>query len=310
MDAQVVQPIFDAVDAAMNGTLVTGTSSLMKVAGGIFGTFWVMHFTLKSLYWLQYGLDMAVKDIVSSMLRVAFVCSLAFTSSTYMEAIVPFVSNAPAGITKIITGSESNATNQIDVLFGSYLETVIKVAGSLRLSIFNSEISDLAFAIITLAILIISGITFLVVCASTLIILKLSTTIFLVVGPVFIAFFLFDATKQYAWGWINLIAGFMLTNVLFGVVVSIEINYINVNLIDNDGMLKFQWANLFAMPLIFGAFTALAQAIPGYAASIMGGSPVSNAGGVGAMLNYGGVGTARKIASALGKFTPKGPSIK
>lgn len=310
MDVQVIQPIFDAIDAAMNGTLVSGTSALMKVAGGIFGTFWVLHFTLKSIYWLQYGMDMAVKDITSSMLRMAFVCGLAFTSSTYMDVIVPFVSNAPAGITQLLTGSESHATNQIDILIGTYLETVFKVMDSLNFSIFDSDIQDLAAAIITLAILIISGLIFLGVCASTLIVLKLSTTMFLVIGPVFIAFFLFDATKQYAWGWINLIAGFMLTNILFGVVVSIELNYINANLIGSDGMMKWEWANLFAMPLIFGAFTALAQAIPGYAASVMGGSPAGNGGGLGAMLNYGGVGAARKMAGALGKFTPKGPSIK
>jgi type IV secretion system protein VirB6 len=181
---------------------------------------------------------------------------------------------------------------------------------SLDFSIFSSDIKDVASAIITLAILIISGLVFLGVCASTLIVLKLSTTIFLVIGPVFIAFFLFDATKHYAWGWINLIAGFMLTNVLFGIVVSIEINYINSNLIGSDGMIKWQWANLFAMPIIFGAFTALAQAIPDYAASVMGGSPAGNAGGLGTMLNYGGLGAARKMAGAVGKFTPRRATIK
>lgn len=308
MDVQVIQPIFDAIDAAMNGTLINGTSALMKVAGGIFGTFWVLHFTLKSIYWLQYGMDMAVKDFVSSMLRMAFVCSLAFTSSTYMDVIVPFVSNAPAGITQLLTGSESHATNMIDTLIGAYLDTVFKVVDAFHFSI--TGLDDVAMAALSLGILIIAGLAFLGVCVSTLLVLKLSTTLFLVVGPVFIAFFLFDATKQYAWGWINLIAGFMLTNVMFGVVISIEINYINSNLMGPDGMLKWQLANLIAMPLIFGAFAALAQAIPNYAASVMGGSPVGNAGGIGGMLNYGGVGAARKMAGALGKFTPKGPTIK
>lgn len=310
MDVQVIQPIFDAIDAAMSGTLISGTSKLIKVAGAIFGSFWLAHFALKSIGWLYQGMDMIFRDIIFSMIKVAFICSCAFSISWYMEVVVPFVSNAPAGITQLLTGSESHATNQIDILIGTYLDTVFKVLDNLDVGIFDTHINDLAAAIITLAILIISGLIFLGVCASTLIVLKLSTTIFLVIGPVFIAFFLFDATKQYAWGWINLIAGFMLTNILFGVVVSIEINYINANLIGSDGMMKWQWANLFAMPLIFGAFTALAQAIPGYAASVMGGSSAGNGGGLGAMLNYGGVGAARKMAGALGRFTPKGPSIK
>ena len=310
MDVQIVQPIFNAIDAAMNGTLINGTSTLMKVAGGIFGTFWTLHFTLKSIYWLMHGMDMAIKDFVSSALRMAFICSLAFTSSTYMDVIVPFVSNAPSGITQLITGSASHSTNMVDTLIGTYINTVIDVVNSLDFSIFKSDIADVALAVITLGVLIISGLAFLGVCVSTLLILKLSTTLFLVLGPVFIAFFLFDATKQYAWGWINLIAGFMLTNILFGVIVSIEINYINSNIIGSDGQFKGDWVSLLSIPLIFGAFAALAQMLPNYAASVMGGSPAGNGGGLSAMLNHGGLGAARKMAGVVGKLRPKGPSIQ
>lgn len=300
MDVQVIQPIFDAIDAAMNGTLITGTTKLMKVAGVIFGSMWLAHFTLKSIGWLFHGMDMIFRDVIFSMLRMAFICSLAFTSSTYMSVIVPFVSNAPAGITQLLSGSESHATNMIDTLIGAYLDTVFKVMDSLHFDIFGAQ--DLAGAVITLAILIISGLAFLGVCVSTLLVLKLSTTLFLVLGPVFIAFFLFDATKHYAWGWINLIAGFMLTNVLFGVVISIEINYINSNLLGSDGVIKWDWANLFAMPLIFGAFAALAQALPSYAANVMGGSPAGNAGGLGGMLKAGGFGAAMNASKGIGRI--------
>lgn len=299
MDVQVIQPIFDAIDAAMNGTLINGTSKLIKVAGTIFGSMWLAHFTLKSIGWLFQGMDMIFRDVMFSMLRMAFICSCAFNISWYMGTVVPFVSNAPAGITSLLSGSESHATNMIDTLIGAYLNTVLKVVDSLHFSI--TGLDEVAMGAITLGILIIAGLAFLGVCVSTLLVLKLSTTLFLVLGPVFIAFFLFDATKHYAWGWINIIAGFMLTSVLFGVVISIEINYINSHLLGSNGMLKWDLANLIAMPLIFGAFAALAQALPNYAANVMGGSPVGNAGGFGGMLKSGGFGAAMNMSKGIGR---------
>ncbi|MEO4017591.1 type IV secretion system protein [Pseudomonas rossensis] len=311
MDVQVVQPIFDAIDAAMSGTLINGTSKLIQVAGAIFGSMWLAHFTLKSIGWLFQGMDMIFRDVIFSMLKMAFICGCAFNISWYMETIVPFVSNAPAGITQLLSGSESHATNMIDALIGAYINSVIEIVNSLDFSLFNSDLSNLAAAIITLGVLIISGLAFLGVCVANLIVLKLATTLFLVLGPLFIAFFLFDATKQYAWGWINILAGFMLSNVLFGVVISIEINYINSNVLGADGQFKAGWVSILSIPLIFGAFAVLAQTLPNYAASVMSGSPAGNGGGLGAMLKHGGLGAGKQMGGALmKKFMPKGPSIQ
>ncbi|EGH18696.1 conjugal transfer protein, partial [Pseudomonas savastanoi pv. glycinea str. race 4] len=51
-----------------------------------------------------------------------------------------------------------------------------------------------------------------------------------------IAFLLFDQTKQYFWGWVAAIAGFMLAQVLISVVLAIEIGFINTVMI-KDGTL-------------------------------------------------------------------------
>ncbi|EGH18686.1 conjugal transfer protein, partial [Pseudomonas savastanoi pv. glycinea str. race 4] len=53
----------------------------------------------------------------------------------------------------------------------------------------------------------------------------------------FIAFLLFDQTRQYFWGWVGAIAGFMLAQVLISVVLAIEIGFINTMMI-KDGMLN------------------------------------------------------------------------
>ena len=304
MTIVVVQPIFDAIDAAMTGSLVNGTTSLMQVASVVFGSLWMMHYTLKSIGWLFHGLDMIFKDVIYSMLRMAFVCSCAFNLGWYMEVVVPFVTNAPVGITQILTGTNSATTNMLDILINSYIETVINLVNAMDFNIWNGK--NFLNAIVTIAILLVSGIAFLGVCASTLIMLKVSTSVFMVIGPVFIAFFLFDSTKQYAWGWINLIAGFMLTNILCGVVMSMEINYINTTMLSGENLIKANWVSLLSMPIVFAAFAAVLQVVPNYAASVMSGTPVSNGGGIGGMLKTGGFGAATKMASGIGsRFGPK-----
>lgn len=63
--------------------------------------------------------------------------------------------------------------------------------------------------------------------------LKVSTAFFLVVSPLFIVFGLFDQIRQYFWGWVSLLGGFMLTQLIFGVAITLEINFLNTFLLTN-----------------------------------------------------------------------------
>jgi len=304
MDFQLVQPIFDAIDKGLQGTIATGTANVMTVTGGVFGSFWIITLIMKSIYWLFEGLDAAINDLFISIFKAALIIFFAFNVTWYINTIVPLVSEAPTGITQLLTQSESTAINQIDTLINSFIDTVIAVVGALKFNIFTTELGEVISGVAVFILLILGGFAFLGVCISTLVVLKIATTIFLAIGPVFIAFLLFEQTKQYFWGWVNLLAGFMLTNVLFGVVISLEINYISQNVMGNDGLLRGDWVSILSMPLIFGAFAVIAQVLPNYAASVMSGAPVGNPGGVKDMLNVGGLGAARKIAggaATLGK---------
>lgn len=97
----------------------------------------------------------------------------------------------------------------------------------------------------------------------------------------------------------------MLTQVLFAVVVGIELNYINSFVVKN-GAIETTLQSAFEILLVFGAFTMLATELPGYAASIMGGTPSGGVGGVGGLLGKTtGLGAARKMAGAAGSQIAK-----
>ncbi|HGJ5869423.1 type IV secretion system protein [Arsenophonus nasoniae] len=125
------------------------------------------------------------------------------------------------------------------------------------------------------------GVPFLGVAVGTLITLKVATTLILVVGPIFIALALFPQTKQYFWGWVGVLGGFVLTQALFAMVLALEISYINANIVTEN--VKLDLLGCLGILLSFSAFTMLATEIPNYAAAIMGGAPsggVSTVGGI------------------------------
>ncbi|MCD5997360.1 type IV secretion system protein, partial [Pseudomonas sp. CDFA 602] len=113
---------------------------------------------------------------------------------------------------------------------------------------------------------------FLLAAVATLFVLKVLSTAIVAVGLLFIAFLLFEQTRQYFWGWVSAIGGFMLAQVLISVVLAIEIGFINTVMIKN-GVMDTSLAGNFITLLVFGTFTALVIELPQQAASIMGGGP-------------------------------------
>jgi type IV secretion system protein VirB6 len=299
MDIQVeiAGGLFKALDAALQGTLGTGTGKVMMGLGASFGSMWMLNFTIKSMFWLHQGLDVIFQDILWSIIKMAIIVSLAFNVGWYISNVVPFVTGLPDWMGGVLSGHEGPATNQVDGLINSYISSLDTLVSSMKFG-WTEDWSVMFYAILVVIFYLMGGIPFLSVCVGTMITLKVAMTVILVVGPIFIAFALFDQTKQWFWGWVSVMGAFMLTQVLFSVVVGLELNYIN-NFIVKNGEIETTLVTAFTILLVFGAFTLLATELPNYAASIMGGTPSGGVGGVGGLLGKAtGLNTARRLAGA------------
>lgn len=302
MDIQVAQPVFDAIDVATK-TEMGNVTNVMSVLAAVIGVFWMMQIGMKSLYWYFDGITGVLQDSFMSIGKASCIMFMAFSVPWYVSTIVPVVTDFPVWLGNTIAGvSSSHATNLVDGLINSYIDGVVKLSGAITFSTSAFKV------ILALVFYLLGGVPFLSVAVGTLITLKAATTLIMVLGPIFIALSIFPQTRQYFWGWVGVIGGFMLTQALFSVVMGIEISYVNANVIKSGGNLSM--ASCFAILLIFGAFTILATEIPNYAASIMGGSP-GGTGGVGGILSKGtGLGTATRMSSALIKKLPNRNRIK
>lgn len=307
MELHVAQKMYDAVDASLQGTLAIGTSNVMLALGAIFGTFWLITFTVRNIFWLFQGMNVIFKEVVIEIAKVACIAGLAWNVVWYAQTIVPFVTGLPAWMGGMLSGQSGSQVNQIDALLISYYENLRKIYNGLEFSV--TDLKGAYLGLQALVLYLIAGIPFLLMAIGTIIVLKVATTVILALGPLFIAFALFSQTKQWFWGWVSVIAGFMLTQVLFAVVLALEVAFIN-KVIINNGVIDTSLAGNLTMLIYFATFTVLATELPGYAASIMGGSPVA-AGGLGGIISKGsGLGAAlngaRGASNLIGKIRGKG----
>lgn len=302
MEFRIAETLYNAVDAALQSTLVTGTSKVMMGLGALFGTFWLLNLTIKSIYWLFQGMTVAFQSVVIEIAKVAVIAGLAWNVGWYIQTIVPFVTGLPVWMGGILSGGDGTQVNQIDTMIITYVDNLITIYDKMEFSITNLKQAYLGAQAIVLYLF--AGIPFILVAVGTLFVLKVATSVILAIGPIFIAFALFDATRQWFNGWVAVVAGFMLVQVLFAVVIALEIGLIN-SIIIRDGVIDVSLTGNIIMLVCFASFTMLATELPGYAASIMGGAPVS-ATGLGNILSRGtGAGAAMQAARGMSKGIAK-----
>ncbi|EGH74096.1 type IV secretion system protein [Pseudomonas syringae] len=269
---KIAQTLFGFVDAALQSALVTGMAKVMLGLGALFGTMWLIHFTLRNMQWLYRGMNVAFEDVAKEIAKMAFIAGCAFNLQWYVQTIVPFVTGFPNWMGGILSGQEGTQTNQIDSLIFTYASNLKALVGAMKFDIFDASFSDIWLGIQGVVFYVLGGIPFLLAAVATLFVLKVLSTVIVAVGLLFIAFLLFDQTKQYFWGWVAAIGGFMLAQIFISVVLAIEIGFINTVMIKNGVMDTSLEGNL-TMLIVFCTFTALVIELPGQAASIMGGGP-------------------------------------
>lgn len=291
---KIAQTLFSFVDAALQSTLVTGMTKVMLGLGALFGTMWLINFTLRNIQWLYRGMNVAFEDVAKEITKMAFIAGCAFNLQWYVQTIVPFVTGFADWMGGILSGQEGAQTSQIDTLIITYGVNLQALINAMNFNIITTSFAKIWLGVQGVVFYVVGGIPFLLAAVSTLFILKVFTTVIVAVGPLFIAFMLFDQTKQYFWGWVSALGGFMLAQVLISVVLAIEIGFINTVMI-HDGVMTTSLLGNITILIVFCTFTALVIEIPGQAASIMGGGPS----GGGVISRISGFGAAKSMTSGV-----------
>ncbi|EAV9320847.1 type IV secretion system protein, partial [Salmonella enterica subsp. enterica serovar Hartford] len=226
MAIEVAQPVFNAINTATQSQMAS-MNTVMSVIGIVIGGFWIVYIQMKSLYWYFDGLTVIFKDILFTILKASIILYMALSVSWYNSTVIPVVTDFPVWLGNTISGTTHNSGNLVDGLINAYYDGFIALVNSIKFSIWDAAGNTIFIAVCSVLFYVLGGLPFLGVAIGTLITLKAATAIILILGPVFIGFLLFPQTSQYFWGWVGTICGFMLTQVLFAVVLGLEISYIN-----------------------------------------------------------------------------------
>lgn len=262
IEVHIAENLYQTIDNSLSDTISGGTTLLMMGVGSLFGSFWVIDRTINAISWYFRGFNGVLQDEIFNAIKSSFIIFFAFHIDGYMNIVVPFVNRMPVwAMQQLPSGSVGN--NQVDTLINHFLNGVINYVDVTDFPI--TDFKTTAVSVITLLVMLMGGIPFLGTCVATLMTLKVATSLFLVAGPLFIAFGLFEQTRQYFWGWVSLLGGFMLTQLIFGVAITFEINFLYTFVIIN-GKIENSLGGVFALLFYFGTFTALATEIPNYAA--------------------------------------------
>lgn len=301
MKFAVAETVYGFIDEALKTTLSVGTVNVMLGLGALIGTMWLLSFTMRGITWLWMGMTVIFQDVVTEMLKVAAIAGLAFNVGWYIETIVPFVTQAPAWMGSILSGQDGSQANQIDLMVSTYVTSLLDLISAMNFSFWDMEFKAIVLGSMAIMFYIAGGIPFIATAIITMVIIKFASTLLLVLGPLFIIFSLFDSTRHWFWNWVSNLAGFMLAQVMFSVIFSLELNFIYKFIIKN-GHIDSSIEGLFSMMIFFVVFLAIMTEIPNYAASIMGGTPV---GGSGFLKTVTGLRPALKAANFFRKKLPK-----
>lgn len=293
MPASIFQPAYDYVDARLTAVLNDGLSNVISQVEGPLRLALMLYIVLWAYSVIAGRITEPVMDGVLRIVKLCFIYTVATTVAYNDYVTEPLFNDLPDWLAEAISGSGSPGVGPaFDSFFnrGGYLATKIWNSATLTdpgpyltgglVWLMTAVCSALGFGIVMLA--------------------KVALAVLVALGPIFIACLVFDASRQFFFGWLKQGVNYL---VLFALIITIF--QIILTLVED------QWGNIDgqadpnAAGLLFIALCLLGGIFflqtPNIAAGIAGGA----AAGIGDFANgaragFAGTVTAGTVSAKLG----------
>lgn len=209
----IVQWIDDAVTSALVGGVATTIERIIEVI-------WLPLELGVSLYLLFYGYLIATQQIPTPfgaalwrIVKIIIIVGIISRGGLYQTAIAEAMIALPDGLMRAVTGQTSSAQDMLADFHNSGLETATRLeerAPSMLAQIGRS----ILFSIVSLAITVLYTIVTVLGLILNMV-AKVGIAIVAMLGPIFIAFLLFESSKKYFMNWLNQALYFSLYGLLF-----------------------------------------------------------------------------------------------
>lgn len=178
-----------------------------------------------------------VFDFGMRMAGFAVVIGLGLNAGNYVTIVIPIVTGLGSDIANAISGGNvsANALDQLALHYFNILDEGYTIANR---PTFPFNVGPLLLYMIKAACILIGLIPFLVAATIAVIIGDVGSIMVAMVGPIYFAFLLFPATRQYFSAWLNTCLSYALIPVFVAVVAVISISLSKQMMSTNGGSLN------------------------------------------------------------------------
>lgn len=237
-----------------------------------------------------------ISDFIANVFKITILVALCTNVDTYTAYVKDFFfADLPDGISSAIGHVPGSDTPASDVSSGAVFDTIIDQLINLIYDVYRQWSWDNWFPLLVVTLL---GLGLIPVAALLAVVLfaKVGLTLLIVLGPIFIALYLFNATSSFTASWISGLATFAALQVLAIAFIALLTSIVSGFLSDAQDLEGVQQINA-ALRLVglFVISMALALLLPQIAAQLAGGG-IRAGGGI----IHQGIAGARRVSGAAG----------
>lgn len=232
-DAAPITWLIDRINTLMSSGLVTGAQAISDTITPLVAACFGIYIILIATNYMRGAEQEPVMDFIFRMMSFSVVIGLGLNASAYASHVIPIVTGIGPNLADAITGGSVTA-GTLDQLALHYLNIIDKGFDGIALLTSPGAYVLMLFK----SLLIIFGLApFLIVATVMTIVANAGSIIVAMVGPIYFAFLLFPATRQYFNAWLNTALSYALIPVFVAVIATVSVG-LSVEMLSNGGSLN------------------------------------------------------------------------
>lgn len=287
--------VFEHIDKVVQTMLLGKTAEVMSVFSPLLGATFTVYLAFVVISYFDNPAQQIILDLFKRVFAWALIIAFSFNVAQYNEYVVPVITHFGEYLSAKFAGaSQEQVSNGFDVM----LTQMIDAIGQKYQEVDTFDIGGYIMLGIQIFFMLPMFVVFSVLAGAYLLIGKVISAILAIVGPVFIALFLFPATRQYTMNWIGQVVTYNLLIFLTNVLVGVFIEYMQSAI---GSEFKITFYNAFIISVGSGLFFVVLLKIPELSSLLGGGinmNGISNA--VRAVQTAVTAGKGGMVAGALG----------
>lgn len=291
---QINQIVASGANAAA-GAIASAVAPLAAVCFGIY-------IILICVSYMKGAESEPVLDFGLRVAGFAVIIGLGLNASVYSSTVIPIVTGLGPDLANAVSGGTATA-GTLDQLALHYLKILDEGYESSNTPVFPFNVGPLVLYLIKAACTLIGLIPFLVAATIVLIVANVGSMLVAMVGPLFFAFLIFPATRQYFSAWVNTALSYALIPIFVAVVATISVG-ISKAMFGGSGTLDdISLKTVFLAALGNLALVYLLKQVSALASSLSaGGINASMPGSIGTLasgIRNGARGSSREVAAGV-----------